>query len=121
MHKLQFEPAWDKTISSQDRHEIIEMFEQVTPFLEAGIHFTFLWGAYNHKNELLITVLIHNFQRESLQLQHTIISYQEEQDIIVNGIFDVRAIIPAHTSMPWTFIFSADNQTDSAPDYIITY
>ena len=119
MQKLQFEPAWDRTIADKDRKWIEHMFKEHLINKENGGHFTFLREAINHKGELLVTVLIHNFDESPLSLKSTIISYEDEKQEII-GTFDVPYEIPGKTSIPWTFIFPSSSSTKSAPDYKLT-
>lgn len=119
MQKLQFESAWDKTIAPQDRKQVIDAFQQITTDTKKGVFITFLWKAENHKNELLVTALIHNYDDTSLQMNHTVIAYQIEQENIITNTFNVKPVIPGNTSMPWTFIFSSLNETTQKPQYTI--
>lgn len=117
MQKLFFEPAWDKTIAQIDRDIITKHFQTVQP--KDDIDLSFLRVAINHRYDLLVTVLIHNQQTRSLQINNTAIAYQPVHGPTKTGLFHLPLLIPAKTSMPWTFIFSASNQTEQIPDYII--
>lgn len=117
MQTLYFEPAWDKTIANADRDLITQHFQTLHP--KEDIYLSFLRVAVNHKNELLATVLIHNGQAEPLHFKETAIAFQPAQGATKTGLFHLPVSIPAKTSMPWTFIFSASNQTDQKPIYII--
>src|SRR5690625_2803213 len=119
MQKLQFESAWDKTIAPKDRRQISDIFHSCATSLNIGVHFSFLWEAENHKNELLVTALIHNYNDTSLQIKNAIITYQIEQEKLATGIFNVHPIIPGNTSMTCTFIFSSQNETTYATYYTI--
>lgn len=119
IQKLFFEPAWDKTIASIDREKIIHHFHRQTKYLKEGIDFSFLWKADNHKGEQLITVLIHNYEETAFCLQNTVLTYHEQGQAIVTGIFNLPCKIGAKTSMPWTLIFSESNLTSVIPHYTI--
>lgn len=121
MQKLQFESAWSKTVSPQDRDWINHRF---TTYIKnedrrEGVHFSFLREAKNHKGELLVTVMIHNFDDKTLILKETIIAYSDDEQIFATGLFNVPCDIEGKTTMPWTFIFSPSNKTDQVPQYII--
>ena len=113
MQTLYFEPAWDKTIAPADREKIIDHFH--SRHIENDIQFSFLSEAINHKGHRLVTVLIHNCEETSLQLQDTVVAYVKENKQIALGIFNLPLEIPSKTSMPWTFIFTPANQTETAP------
>ncbi|WP_318615840.1 SLAP domain-containing protein [Sporosarcina sp. YIM B06819] len=119
MQNLYFEPAWDKTIAPADREKIIHHFHQQTKQLQSGVHMSFLRNARNHKGELLITVLIHNFEEINFRLDNTVISYNEQGKQPANATFSLRCEIAGNTSMPWTFIFSDANETTAKPQYTI--
>ncbi|MCZ2259903.1 SLAP domain-containing protein [Sporosarcina sp. G11-34] len=119
MQKLYFESAWDKTIAPADREKIINHFQEQTKHLKDGVHFLFLWQAKNHKNERLITVLIHNNEEHNFRLQNTAIAYYEQDQPIATGMFSLPCEIAGNTSMPWTFIFSVSNQTNAFPQHMI--
>lgn len=117
MQTLYFEPAWDKTIAAADREKIIIHFQSRQ--LYNNVHLAFLWEAINHKGEQLVTVLIHNNEEIPLTLQNTAISYTKNNKHIAKSIFNLPLTIPKQTSMPWTFIFSSANRTNTHPLYII--
>ncbi len=119
MQKLYFEPAWDKTIAPTDREKIIHQFQQQTTQLQDGVHLSFLRNARNHKGELLITVLIHNFEELNFRLDNAVISYYEQGKQLANATFSLPCEIAANTSMPWAFIFSEMNGTNADPQYTI--
>ncbi|HLR71495.1 MAG TPA: SLAP domain-containing protein [Pseudogracilibacillus sp.] len=119
MQTLYFESAWDKTISKQDRNDIIEIFKQTDFTLGDTVQFTFLWGAYNYKEELLVTALTHNCGNTPLYINDSVISFVRNNEIIATGKFQLHTAIKSKTTMPWTFIFSPTNSTNEQPEYII--
>jgi len=119
MQKLYFEPAWDKTIAPTDREKITHHFQQQIKHLQGGVHLSFLWNARNHKGEQLIAVLIHNLEDINLRLHNTVISYYEQDKQLANAAFSLPCEIAGNTSMPWTFIFSEMNETNTDPQYRI--
>lgn len=119
MQMLYFEPAWDKAIAPKDREKITTLFQQQTKQLHEGVHLSFLYNALNYKAEQLITVLIHNFEEETLRIDNTVVSYHEQGKLSANTRFSLPCEIPGNTSMPWTFIFSESNETNVAPAYTI--
>lgn len=121
MQKLFLESAWDKTIAPADRVKITNHFHEHVPHLLEKIHFSFYKKAINHKNELLITVLIHNAQDIALNLQNVVITYKEENKQVATGIFIVPVKIEKYTSMPWTFIFSQTNETNLPAQHTISH
>ncbi|MET3683194.1 SLAP domain-containing protein [Alkalibacillus flavidus] len=102
MQRLMFEPKWDKTIADQDRKWIKAQFNQLIFADDSSIQFTILKHAYNHRNHLLVTVLIHNLSDQPVRLDSTIIDWANQ----ATGTFTVPIDIQAKHSMPWTFIFT---------------
>lgn len=110
MQKLIFESAWDKTISNKDRKEIEAIFLETSQSDNQGVQLTPLWQAFNHKGELLVTVLIHNFTMHAFSFQNTKLTYIEANEVLIEHSFTIPSFsIQAKSSMPWTFIFPNEN------------
>ncbi|MEK5185218.1 SLAP domain-containing protein [Solibacillus sp. FSL W7-1324] len=108
MQKLQFEAAWDKTISTQDRL-LIEQAFQKTKEQDQPISCDVIRKAINHKKQILITTLIHNRTEQQLTFNNRKISIITEKGQITRN-FTIDALsIPPYCSMPWTFIFDESN------------
>lgn len=114
MQKLQFEAAWEKTISTQDRLLIEELFHRTKDDSQNEISCCIFRTAINHKHQLLITTLIHNSTAQFLYFQNReVICVTKEREI--PQFFTIKALtIPPHTSMPWTFIY------DDSSDFLLT-
>lgn len=110
MQKLMFESSWDKTLSSKDRKIIEDTFLETATLNSNSIQFTPLWQAFNYKEELLVTTLIHNFTSELVSFSDIKLRYLENNEMITEHLFHlpILAIQPSH-SMPWTFIFPANS------------
>ena len=109
MQMLRFESSWDKTLSDKDRVIIQQLFLETSRFNNESIQFVPLWQAINHKGDLLVTVLIHNFTKHARLFQDNKMHYLENKEIVAEHIFTLPSlIIKAKTSMPWTFIFPKD-------------
>ncbi|MER2260519.1 MAG: SLAP domain-containing protein [Psychrobacillus sp.] len=116
MQQLKFEASWDKAIAKRDRLYIEKVFEETKKSLSNNIVFTPIKEAINHKNELLVTVLVHNFTEQSLSFQKTRICYLIEEDTIAKNDFTIPAfVVPSKTSMPWTFIFPVHSLVEERP------
>lgn len=105
MQQLYFHPAWDKTISPQDRASIENLFEQTYRRIDDLIMSPAIRTAINYKNELLVTVLVHNFTHHSATFNNRTVyvhygSFHAEQAFTIPEL-----VIAPFTSMPWTFIF----------------
>lgn len=105
MQQLYFHPAWEKTISEQDRALIENLFEQTYTQVDDLIMSPMIRAAINHKKELLVTVLVHNFTHHSAKfMNRSIFIHCDELD--AEHVFTIPdLVIPPFTSMPWTFIF----------------
>ncbi|SFM49074.1 SLAP domain-containing protein [Gracilibacillus orientalis] len=106
MQRLFFEDAWNRTINDEDRLDIEKTFEQTKKDADDGVSFVPIRSAVNHRNDLLVTTLIHNFQSEAADLTNINIQlFQENKQITSQQIEETRLHLPAKTTMPWTFIF----------------
>jgi|SRR5690625_1173049 len=119
MQKLKFEEAWDKTISSQDRKYIENVFAQNSLVNTNDVQFTFLKEATNHNGHLLVTVLIHNSGEDNLAIDDAVIEYRRKGQKIATETFKLPFAIHPKTSMPWTFIYTRLHQVDNIPEFII--
>lgn len=110
MQQLQFEASWNKALSGKDRAEIEKVFEETKHANGRTIHFAPLREALNHKKDLLITVLVHNFNQEAHAFRDKRLCYSVGEEVIADHVFTLPALnIPPKTSMPWTFIFPRDS------------
>ena len=106
MQQLRFESSWEKALSAQDRNHIEKLFNDTKQQHHSTLVFSPIREAINHRNELLITVLVHNFSHNPLTFENTRLVYSNEQEILAEKAFTLPSLtIPAQTSMPWTFIF----------------
>ena len=120
MQQLQFESSWDKALSTQDRDYIEKLFNDTKEQQHATIMFSPIREAINHRNELLVTVLVHYFSDNSFVFEDTRLVYSNEQAVVAENVFTLPTLtIPAHVSMPWTFIFPV-HQGINAPDGRLT-
>ncbi|KMY48707.1 SLAP domain-containing protein [Peribacillus loiseleuriae] len=109
MQKLQYESSWDKTLSNKDRKIIEGIFLETSLLNQNRIQFTSLWQAMNHKGELLVTVLVHNFSHQDCSFMNKKLRYMENNEIIAEHTFTLPSlIVQPETSMPWTFIFPVE-------------
>ncbi|MEK4484335.1 SLAP domain-containing protein [Psychrobacillus sp. FSL H8-0484] len=110
MQKLEFESSWAKALSSKDREEIEKTFLETSNTENHDLLLSPIWQAINHKGELLITVLVHNFTQQVITFNQTRLAYIENNKIIAQSTFTLPTLsIPPSISMPWTFIFSVDS------------
>lgn len=108
MQQLQFEASWNKTLSTKDRELIQTIFDETKNVNHFGIQFTPIREAINHKQELLVTVIVHNFSQNPFLFNNTRIAFCNNHEVIVEKVFTLPTItIPPFVSMPWTFIFPA--------------
>lgn len=105
MQKLVFEEKWDKTIANADRIFIEKVFSELTLNDVDTLQFTPVRQAVNHREDLLVTVIIHNISGEGLFINQQKLSYLENEHLMAEETFSLPVAIPPFTSMPWTFIF----------------
>ncbi|MFD1039725.1 SLAP domain-containing protein [Virgibacillus byunsanensis] len=114
MQKLQFESAWDKTVSKKHRKIIEDAFASTEFLLDDSIQVTSLWQALNHKGNLLVTTLVHNTTQQSFSFQNTKLRYVEDNLVIAEHTFTIPAfVVEPKTSIPWTFIFPKESLVSS--------
>lgn len=110
MQELQFESAWDKQIAPQDRENIEKIFKETKHINSSSVIFSPIREAINHKDALLVSVLVHNFTEYPLTFQNTILYYSVNDEVIAEKEFTLPdLVIPSQVSMPWTFIFPKDS------------
>lgn len=113
MQQLQYETSWDKALSAQDRQAIEEIFNETKQQNTHDILLTPIREALNHKQELLVTVLVHNFTKYPLTFHKTRLVYRIQEGIIADKEFTLPMLtIPPQMSMPWTFIFAKNDYTE---------
>ena len=100
---LQFEEKWDRTISDDDRKLFQNVYEQ-NPIQEGKLLLVPVRAAFNHRNQLLASVLIIN-GLEDWALQDRLLHYVEGEIIAAEGRFTHELLVPTHSAVPWTFIF----------------
>ena len=106
MQQLQFESSWDKALSAQDRDYIEKLFNDTKGQNHSTIVFSPILQAINHRNELLITVLVHNFSQQPFTFDNTRLVHSNGQEVLAENVFTLPILmIPPQVSMPWTFIF----------------
>jgi len=107
LQKLQFETSWDRAIAVQDRENIEKIFTHSKKLRHSDYVCTPIRKAMNHKQELLVTVLVHNFTEYPLVfINKSIICKNSEGKVVGEHVFTIPALtIPSNVSMPWTFIF----------------
>ena len=113
MQQLYFHPAWEKTISDKDRELIETLFENTYTNTYDMLTSPLLRAAINHKGELLVTVLVHNFTHHATTFKKRSVSISSG-DVFIEQTFTIPDFIVApFTSIPWTFIFEPNEQFQS--------
>lgn len=110
MQTLQFEQTWERSISAQDRLIIAQAFEQRI-IQEGTVHADIIRTAYNHRGELLVTVLIHNETDYEMRCADRAVTVQTKESTSTQRFTEPKLVVPNHSSMPWTFIFKNMNVT----------
>jgi SLAP domain-containing protein len=113
VQKLAFESAWDRTLAEKDRNEIERVFSEINAEGKEGYQAVLLKTAFNHKREFLVTVLLNNYSKIPMSLLGKKVVYKEKNRTIGEFESAYTLEIPAETSMPWTFIFTARSLIDT--------
>ncbi|WP_449620748.1 SLAP domain-containing protein [Robertmurraya sp. Marseille-Q9965] len=106
MQELQFEASWDKALSTQDRMTIEKIYYDTKHQNNSKIVFSPIREASNHKQDLLVTALVHNFSSMPFSFQNIRLRYCIKDEKVAEYIFHLpKLTVPVQVSMPWTFIF----------------
>ncbi|MBM7694757.1 SLAP domain-containing protein [Peribacillus deserti] len=106
MQQLQFEASWDKALAVEDRQKIESIFSETKHLNISGILCSPIREAINHKEALLVSVLIHNFTDDTLSLNKARLLYSVQGEVIADKVFTLPSLaVSSQVSMPWTFIF----------------
>ncbi|MGG3801418.1 SLAP domain-containing protein [Metabacillus fastidiosus] len=110
MQQLQFEESWHKALSAQDRQNIERIFSETKHLNNSNVLCSPIREAINHKEALLVSVLVHNFTDHVLTFNNKSLLYSVQGDVIADKVFTLPVlVIPSRVSMPWTFIFPKDS------------
>lgn len=105
MQQLYLHPTWEKAISYADRTLIEKVFEETYTQTDDVIMNPIVRTAFNYKQELLVTVLIHNFTHHAIRIKNRSV-YLYCGEYFEEKVFNIPELtIAPFTSMPWTFIF----------------
>ncbi|MFD0050034.1 SLAP domain-containing protein [Actinomycetes bacterium NPDC127524] len=110
MQQLQYEESWDKALAAQDRQKIERIFSETKHLNISDILCSPIREAINHKEALLVSVLVHNFTDQTLTFKNARLLYSNQGEVIADKAFNLPALtISSQVSMPWTFIFPKDS------------
>ena len=116
MQQLKFEASWDKALADQDRKQIEKIFNKTKDQTSSDILCSPIREAINHKEELLVSVIVHNFTEHSFSFNNIRLLYRIQGEVIADKAFTlVKLEIPPYVSMPWTFIFQKKSYTQKVP------
>ncbi|MGY3715812.1 SLAP domain-containing protein [Sutcliffiella cohnii] len=116
MQQLRLEPAWDRTLSTNDRQHIEHIFQETKHIQNSRISFSPIREAKNHSEALLITVLIHNGTDQPLTFHNKRLKYKIRDEVIGDYLFTLPELsVPSNVSMPWTFIFPKGSYMRNVP------
>ena len=96
MQQLKFEASWAKALSAQDRASIEKLFYDTKQQHDSTIVFSPIRQAINHRNELLVTVLVHNFSQQPLVFKDTRLVYSNGQEILAENTFTLPTVTIPH-------------------------
>lgn len=117
MQRLVFEQAWEKTIDPEDKQQIVTVFEQANVPQKSVQKFIPFRQARNHRNDLLVTVIVQNFGDIAFTLEDIELTYYEAGQPVASHTFSHPGLMIApKCSMPWTFIFP-ENKVMSEPRF----
>ena len=109
MQSFQLQEAWQRQISPDDKEQLIDLFNKTRNQMGETITCIPYRLAFNHRQDLLCTVLIHNTKDESIDLRNVIVTIKKEhKEVATNTFHDLPLQLPGKTSMPWTYIFPLD-------------
>src|SRR5690349_5445482 len=99
MQQLQFEASWDKALAAEDRQTIGKIFHETKHLNNSNILFAPIREAINYKEELLVTVLVHNFTDHTFKIHNTRLRYSIQGEVVADMTFTQPALtIPSNVS-----------------------
>ncbi|MDV2581720.1 SLAP domain-containing protein [Alkalibacillus haloalkaliphilus] len=114
MQKLVYEQNWENNLTEKDRNYIEEIFDNLSFDHSRKVDFTYLWQAINHRDDLLVTAIVHNLSGEDVLFNETVVEYEG----VAKDQFSLPVTLDAHTSMPWTFIFNSYNNAEKVSELV---
>ncbi|WP_017186680.1 SLAP domain-containing protein [Alkalibacillus haloalkaliphilus] len=114
MQKLIYEHNWENNLAEKDRNYIEEIFKNLSIDHSRKVVFTYLWQAVNHRGDLLVTAIVHNLSGEEVLFNETVVEYVG----VAKDQFSLPVTLDAHTSMPWTFIFTSYKSAEKVSELV---
>ncbi|MDQ0351861.1 SLAP domain-containing protein [Alkalibacillus filiformis] len=114
MQKLIYEHNWENNLAEKDRKYIEEVFEKLSFDRSMKVRFTYVWQAVNHRSDLLVTAIVHNLSDEEVTFNKTLVEYVG----VAKDQFSLPITFNAHTSMPWTFIFTSYKSAEEVSELV---
>lgn len=105
MQTFQLQEAWQRTISDYDKEKLTALFEETKPLEKDTLTCVPYRLAYNHREELLCTVLIHNTFTQPVDIGQASVKLLHQHEEVANYDFHFSQQLTEKTSMPWTYIF----------------
>lgn len=104
--KLRYESTWKRTLAQKDLDEIESLFQSLSEPSLGTVQFIPFRVAYNHRGDLLATVLIQNATNEHFELKHCPIRFEDAEGFVVQeNFYSDKLRVEAYCTTPWTFIF----------------
>lgn len=109
-HQLVYEPAWEKSLTDEQRKYFETAFGQCPPLGEDELNFMLLSAQKTNKG-IHVTVMIRNGKKQDVEIsQLPLILQGSDGQTIAQGSFTMDKFnIPANSSKPWIFIFPKES------------
>ena len=104
--KISYHPVWEQTLTTPEK----EKYEYALAHYSSDKQSTSICPVLINKKKnggLVATIFICNGSNAKLEIQKTTVEVlNEEENRIANAMFTPRLTIPPYTAMPWSFVFS---------------
>lgn len=117
-HSLDLADSWEKSLAEQDKQQLRNMVENMTPPKKGEVNFLGLQAKFADTGDLHVTMLIRNGSEKNINLEQIPLHVEDATgEVIATGGFKLDKFeVIANTSKPWTFIFPKTMVSKENPD-----
>lgn len=115
-YRLHLEPVWEKTLS-EDQKVQFDKLVQTLSLIENEWTSTEVTARKKRDGGFVATILLNNGYDKTLDVEKIVVEILDAGgERIVEGQFEPGLQVNAHSSQPWSFLFSKEMVFQSNPD-----
>ncbi|MFB1082242.1 accessory Sec system S-layer assembly protein [Jeotgalibacillus sp. JSM ZJ347] len=117
-HRLDFDPAWEKSLDDQQKQAIETLYKRLPELKKDQVNLTGIQQKLDAEGNLQVDVFIRNTYEKELSFEQIPLLVQnEEKEIVAQGTFKLDQFkVKANSTKPWRFIYPASTLKDYQPD-----